>query len=210
MTEFPKRAPPASFLDSGREGRSGELLPYLRFESGCRAGIRVGLRVVFVDDALASCGFDDLAVSAAMGVLVVPLDPEVKWPTLLARLNGAGFDIVPGVGVGAGVLDRGPGPGLASSASIQSRYRSPCTRNGRPYSSSHCSRALRNSAMTFGRSLAIRFLIFSSRNSLPGSRLSPFWPRVIRREASWLDDASSFRSCTRLLCLSTSARVGAR
>jgi hypothetical protein len=81
-----------------------------------------------------------------------------------------------------GVLERGGG--LATTGVSSSRYLSPWTRNGLPYSSSHLSNSFRRSASTLGNSLAILFLIFSSLKSLPGSRLSPLLPRAMRREAS--------------------------
>src|SRR5436190_19854795 len=81
-----------------------------------------------------------------------------------------------------GVLDLGGA--FTVGAAISSRYLLPCTRKGLPYSSSHLSKAFLNSASTFGNSLAIRFLIFSSLSNRAGSRLSPLLPRAIRRDAS--------------------------
>ena len=83
-----------------------------------------------------------------------------------------------------GVLERGGG---FSTGEISSRYRSPWTRKGRPYSSSHISSSPRKSASILGNSFAILLRIFSSRNNLPGSRRSPLFPRAIKREASWLE-----------------------
>jgi len=131
-------------------------------------------------------------------------------------VSGAGFcaDAAAGLTAGRGgsplgVLARGGGA-LAAAALSASRYRSPNTRKGRPYSSSHCSRTCSSSCCTFGKSFAIRFLIFSSRSSRVGSRRSPFCPFPSSRDASWLAVARSSRSLMSERCLSMSCNVGAR
>ena len=113
-----------------------------------------------------------------------------------------------------GVLLRGGMAfGLADALlSSSSRYRSPLTQNGRPYSSSQLSSTRRRSASTLGSSFVMRFRIFSSLSSLPGSRFAGPWPfgPASRREASWLLASRSSRSWIRLRCFSTAARIGAR
>lgn len=82
-----------------------------------------------------------------------------------------------------GVFDLG-GAFFAAVSAITSRYLSPKTRNGRPYSSSQSSSVRMISASILGRSLAMRFRIFSSRKSRVGSRFSPFVPFAKSRDAS--------------------------
>lgn len=114
-----------------------------------------------------------------------------------------------GIGAAEGVFARGGGARDAEAYN-SSRYRSPRTRKGRPYSSSHLSRVFFSSASTFGSSFAIRLRIFSSRKSFPGSRRSPLLPRAIKRDASWLDAARSSRSLISSRCRSIFSRVGSR
>lgn len=117
-----------------------------------------------------------------------------------------------GFAVGAnafGVFERGGGT-FAAASSMRSRYLSPNTMNGLPYSSSHASRTFVSSASTFGKSFAMRLRIFSSRRSLVGSRLSPFAPFINNLEASWLEAARSSRSLIKERCFSMSCSVGAR
>ena len=125
-------------------------------------------------------------VPKLVGVFVVDRGGGGALATLFARLAA-------GVGLAEAFLDAGGGPegvfdlgggALACEAAISSRYRSPCTRNGRPYSSSHCSKIFLNSASTLGRSFAMRFRIFSSLSRRVGSRFSPLVPRSISLDAS--------------------------
>lgn len=193
--------------------RSGELFPCGMFPRGARAGIRDGLL------------FDFTVSGARIELANPPRGPVPKFVGVLARgaprrvlarsfsdFNGTlvvvVFVIVDGADC-AGVFDRG-GAALDCVVARLSRYRSPQTRNGRPYSFSQDSSVFLSVSSTLGNSLAIRLRDFSSRSSLPGSRFSPFWPRSIRREASWLEFARSSRSLTSALCLSIRVRVGAR
>lgn len=156
---------------AGRCARSGDLLPCV-VDNGARAGMRDGLVFLTVETAavdwekalprtvlLKLVGVLDRNVEAG-GALTVALLPAAE----VLEFDRAGID---------GVLERGGGA-LACVASISSRYRSPKTRNGRPYSSSHDTRIFVNSASTFGSSFAIRLRIFSSRSKRVGSRFSPF------------------------------------
>jgi len=177
---FPRKP---SALDSGRATRrSGEPFPFI-FDNGALEGILEGEFVLAVAaETELAIGFLR-PVPPATGVLAPALDGALgggAFTLLFARLGGPVlvFTIVVVAVllsvVGAGVLDRGPGAGFASDASSSSRYLSPCTKNGRPYSSSHFSKTFLNWMASLGRSLAILFLIFSSLKSRVGSRFSPF------------------------------------
>jgi len=183
--------------------------------SGAREGIFEGLRV-WLPAAVAGRAVE------GWGFVFLPIVPPpagvfgriVEGPRIV---SGAGFcadAAVAGLTAGRGgspfgVFARGGGA-RAAAADNTSRYRSPKTRKGRPYSSSHCSSTCSSSCCTFGKSFAIRFLIFSSRSSRVGSRRSPFWPFPSSREASWLAAARSSRSLMSERCLSISCNVGAR
>lgn len=158
----------------------------------------------------ADCGLTEAAkgLRALVGVCDLGGGPR----SVPLRLAGGAVLTDLGCVAGAwllGVFDRGPAA-LAAALWMSSRYRSPWTRNGRPYSSSQLSRMSRKSASTFGSSLAIRFRIFSSLRSLVGSRFSPFCPRIIKRDASCDEAARSSRSLISDRCLSIIASVGAR
>jgi len=85
-----------------------------------------------------------LKVPPAVGVLA-PVLGGGAFITLFARLGGADFCAFGAAGGGpAGVFDLGPGTGFGSEASSVSRYLSPQTKNGRPYSSSHFSKTFQN------------------------------------------------------------------
>ena len=154
---------------------------------GARAGIRDGETLPLLDvGAAVDCerGFARTVWKPVVGVL------DRSWEgggplTVAARLAGA--DFVDGARDGIdGVFERGGGC-LDCMAAISSRYLSPKTKNGRPYSSSQASRTFFSSASTLGSSLAMRLRIFSSRSRRVGSRFSPFWPRSMRRDPScWL------------------------
>lgn len=157
--------------------RSGELSPCGIFPKGARAGIRDGLL------------FDFTVSGARIELENPPRGPVPKLVGVLARdaprrvparsfsdFNGTlvvvVFVVVEGAD-GAGVFDRG-GTALDCVDARLSRYRSPQTRNGRPYSFSQDSSVFLRVSSTLGNSLAIRLRDFSSRRSLPGSRFSPF------------------------------------
>lgn len=145
---------------------------------GTRDGIFEGDLLPFVVGAFR------LMLPAPVGVFVAErggIPRAVSLPRLFEAVCFAEFgcDFFGGP---AGVLERGGA--FEEAAVISSRYLSPKTKNGRPYSSSHLSSSFLRSASTLGNSLAILFRIFSSRSSRVGSRFCPLFPRAMRREES--------------------------
>ena len=116
---------------------SGELLPCFRLDRGTRAGIREGLRVGLPGMEVGGGGGRLVAAAPVVGVLFM----ERGGTDLGGAATLLGADLGPlSEGVApAGVLDRAGGTFFLepSVASISSKYRSPKTRKGRPYSSSH-------------------------------------------------------------------------
>lgn len=210
---------------AGRGLRSGELLPLAMLLKGSRAGILDGLRTLppkleaDTDEVKALPAVDDgpmteeasgLRDDIAVGVFDL-CGGGAPLRVAFRLADGAFADLVDADGGGLlGVFDRGGAALGGAAASSSSRYLSPCTRKGRPYSSSQLSRILRRSASIFGKSLAMRFRIFSSRSRRVGSRFSPFDAFAMSLEASCEDAARSCRSLMSERCLSTIARVGAR
>ena len=170
----------ALYTGSGGPRRSGELFPWGMLPKGTRAGILEGVLPPAVDIELAR----GLRVTVPVGVFAPERGggcPLIVLPP--CWLGGAGLMTLAAGGGHEGVFDLG-GADFALDAASSSRYGSPCTRNGRPYSSSQLSKVFFRSASILGRSLAILFLIFSSRSRRVGSRFSPLVPRPISREAS--------------------------
>lgn len=116
----PCRALLGSIRDSGLD-RSGELFPFLMLDSGARAGIRDGLPLVFVAVGPLAWFVLVIVTGAAVGVFAPLLAPDLKFPTLLALLSAADFDVLGAVDPGPGVFDLGPGTCFVSSSSITSR-----------------------------------------------------------------------------------------
>ena len=154
--------------------------------NGTRAGILDGERApVLMLEVVLAGGFRRIML---VGVLVPEREGGGPRRTLPPRWLGGAIDLVlllnDDAGAMDGVFDRGGGAARLDVSAISSRYLSPRTQNGRPYSSSQSSRTFLRSTSILGSSFVILFLIFSSLNSRVGSRLSPFCPRTISLDAS--------------------------
>lgn len=207
---------------AGLVRRSGELLPCGMLLKGALAGIFEGL-LMLPAPPYAETEAPKLVLDADGGALVEaargfrgvgvwdlggggPRNVPLRLADCAVLEADLGWVVETGL---LGVLDRG-GAAFTRAASSSSKYRSPWTKKGRPYSSSHSSRIFLRSASILGKSFAIRLRIFSSLRRRVGSRFSPFCPRAMRREASCDEAARSLRSLIRERCLSTIANVGAR